>query len=232
VSQQLALNIRLREGATFAAYYPGPNQAAAHALKTFADQPGGLRQAYLWGAPATGKSHLLQAVCHQASTLGQAGVYLPLAQLQKAAQAEVLEDLDAIDAVCIDDIDAIAGRPVWERALFNLINTVRDAGHRLVLASQCNPAGMRLGLADLKSRLLWGPVFHLKTLDDETKLAALKICAYQRGLRLKDDAARYLLNNWRRDMGALLEALETLDHASLAAQRRVTIPFIKTVLGL
>jgi DnaA family protein len=79
---------------------------------------------------------------------------------------------------------------------------------------------------------LWGPVFHLKTLDDETKLAALKICAYQRGLRLKDDAARYLLNNWRRDMGALLEALETLDHASLAAQRRVTIPFIKTVLGL
>jgi DnaA family protein len=91
---------------------------------------------------------------------------------------------------------------------------------------------MELQLPDLKSRLSWGPVFHLIALDDETKLAALKARAGKRGLELKDGAARYLLNNWRRDIGSLLEALERLDHASLAAQRRVTVPFIKTVLGL
>lgn len=231
MSQQLALNIRLREGATFAAYYAGPNQAVAHALRSLADQPDGSRQAYLWGAPATGKSHLLQAMCHQASTLGRASVYLPLARF-KSAQTQVLEDLHDMNVVCIDDINAIAGRLAWERALFNLINAVRDAGHRLALASRCNPTGMTLALPDLKSRLSWGPVFHLKALDDETKLTALKARAGQRGLELRDDAGHYLLNNWRRDMGSLLEALERLDHASLAAQRRVTIPFIKTVLAL
>lgn len=231
MSQQLALNIRLREQATFAVYFPGPNEAAVHALQTLVRKPGADRQMYLWGASGTGKSHLLQAVCHRMSTLEQSSVYLPLAQLQEA-DAEALEGLGEIQAVCIDDIDVIAGRPAWERALFNLINAVRDAGHCLVLASTGNGAGMALKLADLRSRLSWGAVFHLKALDDTAKLTLLKARAKQCGLELKDDPARYLLNNCRRDTGSLLDALKRLDAASLVAQRRVTIPFIKSALGL
>jgi DnaA family protein len=231
VSQQLALNIRLREGATFTAYYPGPNEAAVNAIEALADEHSNIQQAYLWGATATGKSHLLQAVCHRMSQLGRSCIYVPLAQFN-AADAGALEDLWYIWGVCIDDVDAIAGRPAWERALFNLINDVRGARHRLVLASKGNPVGMTLTLPDLQSRLLWGPVFHLKALDDEAKLAALKARARQCGLALKSEAARFLLNNCRRDLGSLLAALSRLDEASLAAQRRVTIPFIKSVLGL
>jgi len=231
VSQQLALNIRPRARATFAAYYPGPNQAAVHALKTEINGPGGVQQVCLWGALGTGKSHLLQAVCHAASASGHASVYLPLAHFD-ATQAGVLEDLNGIRIVCIDDVDVIIGRPQWEQALFNLVNAVRDAGHRLILGSRSNPAGLALELADLKSRLLWGPVFHLKTLDDETRLVALQARAESQGLELKNEAARYLLNNWRRDIGSLLNALDRLDRASLAAQRRVTIPFIKSILDL
>jgi DnaA-homolog protein len=115
--------------------------------------------------------------------------------------------------------------------LFNLINTVRDADHCLVLASRANPASIAVKLKDLQSRLTWGPVFHLRSLDDAAKFALLKVRAKSSGLELKDDAARYLLNNCRRDVGSLLSALKRLDAASLAAQRRVTIPFIKSVLG-
>lgn len=230
MSQQLALNIRLRAEATFAAYYPARNEAAVHALQTMAEEPGGARQAYLWGAAGTGKSHLLQAVCHRTSARGQRSVYLPLAQL-RTIDADVLEDLGEVHAVCIDDVDAIAGCSRWEHALFNLINAVRDANHRLVLASKDNAAGLPLKLADLHSRLVWGPVFHLNALDDMAKLALLKARARESGLALRDDVARYLLHNCRRDTGSLLDALARLDAASLVAQRRVTIPFIKEVLG-
>jgi len=231
VSEQLALNIRLHAGATFEAYYAGPNQAAVRAIQTLIDAREGACQAYLWGSAATGKSHLLQAVCHRMDELGRSCVYLPLAQFE-ASDAGVLEDLCGIHAVCIDDIDAVAGLSTWERALFNLINVVRAAGHRLVMTSKANPAGIALELPDLKSRLLWGPVFHLKALDDEAKLATLKARAGQCGLELKSDAARFLLNTCRRDLGSLLGALARLDKAALAAQRRVTIPFIKSVLDL
>lgn len=229
--QQLALNIRLREEATFAAYYPGPNEAVSHALQTTGDDPRAAKQIYLWGASGIGKSHLLQAVCHRMSTRDRSCVYLPLAKFA-ARQARVLEDLGDIHAVCVDEVDAIVGLPDWERALFNLVNAVREADHCLVLASQGNPASIALKLKDLQSRLTWGPVFHLKPLDDAAKLALLKVRAKESGLELKDDAASYLLNNRRRDVGSLLNALEQLDAASLVAQRRMTIPFIKSVLEL
>ncbi|MBA2491036.1 MAG: DnaA regulatory inactivator Hda [Gammaproteobacteria bacterium] len=228
---QLALNIRLREGATFAAYHADTNQDAVHAISALAEARDPPRQAYVWGGPATGKSHLLQAVCHRASLQRRSSVYLPLAQFD-AAQADVLDDLFDIEAVCIDDIDVTVGHAAWEHALFNAINTTLNAGHCLVLASRDNPAHLTPDLRDLRSRLLWGPVFHLKPLDDAGKLDALKARAKECGLELKDDAGRFLLNNCRRDLPSLFAALARLDRASLAAQRRVTIPFIKSVLHL
>jgi DnaA family protein len=229
--RQLALNVRPRDGASFLAYHAGPNEAAVHALESFASKAADIQQAYVWGAPGTGKSHLLQAVCHSMHQLGRSCVYLPLAQFE-SAQAEVLDDLAHLQTVCIDDIDAIAGSNRWERGLFNLINGLRQAGHRLLLASKPKPAAIPFGLADLKSRLTWGPVFHLKALDDEAKLAALKTRAGQRGLELKDEVGRFLLNNYQRDLSSLLSLFSRLDEASLAAQRRLTIPFIKSVLNL
>ncbi len=227
---QLTLNVRLREEATFAAYYAGPNATASHALQIAAEGAGAAKQIYLWGPPDTGKSHLLQAVCHRSSTLERSSVYLPLTQFG-SADARVLDDLGAIQAVCIDEVDVVAGCSNWEKALFNLINTVRDSDHRLVLASRASPANIALRLKDLQSRLTWGPVFHLRSLDDAAKMALLRVRARASGLELKENAARYLLNSCRRDIGSLLSALKRLDAASLAAQRRMTIPFIKSVLG-
>jgi DnaA-homolog protein len=231
VSRQLTLNLRPRDEATFAKFHPGANRAAVHALVALAGMPGGAQQMYLWGARGIGKSHLLQAVCHQAALQRRGCVYLPLAQFE-ALDAGLLDGLGAIDTVCIDDLDAVAGLAAWERGLFNLINAVRDAGHRLVLASTQNPAHMALMLPDLGSRLVWGPVFYLRALDDATRLDLLKARAAQYGLELKDEVGRFLLNNYQRDAGSLLAALARLNEASLAAKRRLTIPFIKSVLGL
>jgi DnaA family protein len=47
---------------------------------------------------------------------------------------------------------------------------------------------------------------------------------------LPAETARYLQRRFPRDMRSLCEVLDTLDDAAFAAQRRITVPFIKQIL--
>ena len=67
-------------------------------------------------------------------------------------------------------------------------------------------------------------------LDDNEKLLVLQYRARQRGIFLSDDVAKYLLNHLSREMKSLIISLDTLDKASIIAQRKITIPFIKETL--
>jgi DnaA family protein len=69
-------------------------------------------------------------------------------------------------------------------------------------------------------------------LDDEQKQAALQFRARARGLVLNDEVAAYIIQRLPRDMNELFWQLNRLDHASLAEQRKLTIPFVKKILGL
>lgn len=231
-SSQLVLNVRLRSGATFSTYHIGPNAEAVNSLVALTHRVAGSgpaqSQMFLWGAPATGKSHLLQALCHEFSRQDMSVVYLPL-KMFKNEDAAILNDLGELALVCIDDVDVILNRFKWEMALFNLINVLKQTENTLVFASRQNPSYLTPRLPDLKSRLVWGPVFKLQSLDDEGKLKALQAHASQRGIDLTDEVGRYLLNNFPRDLISLLEVLDRLDESSLAAKRRLTIPFIKSV---
>jgi len=74
------------------------------------------------------------------------------------------------------------------------------------------------------------PAFHLQALDDAQRVAALQLRARHRGLDLPDESVRYLLTRSKRDMRSLYELLDKLDLEALRAQRRLTIPFVKSVL--
>jgi len=222
---QLPLGIGLKDAATFDNFYTAGNELVIEALQQGTD-----RMLYLWGPPGCGKSHLLQALCHATAANGQSPVYLPLQELMALAP-ELLEGLERQVLIAIDDIQVIAGMPQWEEALFHLYNRVRDHGHRLVVSATVAPAGLALTLPDLASRLGWGPVFQLAFLTDTDKQAALQMRARRRGLEMGDEVAEYLLRRCPRDMDSLFSLLNQLDRASLAAQRRLTIPFVREVLG-
>ena len=89
---------------------------------------------------------------------------------------------------------------------------------------------MHLNLADLKSRMASGLTFELHELTGVEKIAGLKLRAQLRGLDLNDQAAQFLLHHYARDTKNLFVMLDRLDKAALAAQRKLTIPFIKSVL--
>ena len=225
--KQIPLGIGLREGVTFAAFHPGSNQEVLHAL----DQ-GEQQFIYLWGSAGSGKSHLLQALVNQAAQRGERSAYLPLREASGLAP-DYLRDLEQLALICIDDMDRIAGQSCWEEALFHLYNRIRtSATTRLVLTAHSAPGGLSVTLPDLRSRLSWGLVLKLTPLDDAAKLAVLQQRARARGMELPLEVGRYLLQRVSRDMGTLSCWLERLDESSLAAQRKLTIPFVRKLLLL
>ena len=221
---QIPLDIQLSDYATFDNFYPGGNRELLALLKGFSEPI-----IYFWGGNATGKSHLLQAMCHFAQLQGKRAMYLPLSS-GEISPVDAMKGLEVFDLVCIDDIEVLnQNRPAQEK-LFHLLNRLRDANKLVRISAHSAPDALGFLLKDLVSRLQWGPVVHMSSLDDEEKLRALQLRATNRGIELADGVAEYLLKNVPRDLHTLFSLLDKLDIASLQAQRRLTIPFVKTML--
>lgn len=223
MNQQLTLGIHLRDDATFDNYYSGDNEQVIHNLKA-QEEP----YVFLFGESGTGKSHLLQAACHEIGKEGLPVVYLPLAE--EGLMPAMLDGLENMSLIALDDIQSVAGDEDWEHALFNLYNRVRDKEGSMLVSSNEPLASLNIQLADLRSRLSWGPIFKLTSLSDKEKQLALQQRAKNRGLDLADEVVTYLLKRSPRDMNSLFTLFETLDKASMVEKRKLTIPFIKDYL--
>lgn len=228
VPSQLPLPISLEAGATFENFYAASNQAAVEALMQLA-RAGGERALFLWGGDGRGKSHLLQAACRLADISGRRAIYLPMTQAA-LLDPQVAENLDSYALVGVDDIHRVAGIEPWQRALFVLFNALAEKGGSFVATARNAPNAIKRLLPDLASRLAWGPVFQLAPLTDEEKIIALKQRASRRGFELPDDTAHFLLKRQQRDMYTLCATLDALDTASLVAQHKLTLPFVKSLL--
>ena len=222
--QQIPLRIGLRDSATFDNFYPGPNAAVLHALQA-AREP----FIYIGGPRGSGRSHLLQAACHAVGEAGGQAAYLPLADCL-ALTPQLLEGMEQMALVAIDDVELLAANAAWELALFHLYNRVREVGNRMIVSANAAPAALGITLPDLQSRLGWGPVFQLKPLEDRERGDALRMRARQRGMELPMEVADYLLTHASREMHDLFVLLEKLDEGSLAAQRKLTIPFVRSFI--
>jgi DnaA family protein len=225
--RQIPLSLRLPDRAVFTTFLPARNaQALEHARRVASGAQPGLT--WLCGPTGVGKTHLLQAVCATASERMRAG-YVPLAELAPLGVG-VLEGLE-LQCLCLDDIDAVAGNAAWERAIFALLHEAEEGGRALVLAARVPPALVPWALQDLGSRCAAATVFQLRVLDESEQQVALQLRARVRGFELPEETLQWLQRRFPRDMRALYALLDTLDEAALAAQRRLTIPFIREVLG-
>ncbi len=221
---QLPLQLRFPSHQRFEDFEVSNNGAAVAAARAVAD---GGPSAYLTGPASSGKSHLLIAAC-QAAARAQ---YLPLGHLAEQA-ANALSAVLAPGLVAIDEVDALAEDPLAQIALFDLFNRVRDAGGTMLLAARVTPLRLPLELPDLVSRLASLPTFDLAPLDDDARRAALIRHANRRGLDLDDAVLDFLFRRQARDLSALMRLLDRIDRESLAAQRRVTVPFLRRMIGL
>jgi DnaA family protein len=225
--EQLPLGVRLRTSSTFATFHVGENAALVAALRARA-RDSGLAPVWVWGAPGVGRTHLLQATCALATEHGASAAYLPL-RAEWLAPA-MLAGLEQLALVCLDDVDAVTGDHAWERALFVLYNDLAERGGRLVCSAGVAPGAARIALPDLASRFGASLVWQVRALSEAEIPLALQARAAALGLELPDETAQYLLRRLPRGFAELCEVLDRLDGAALARQRRLTVPFVRSVL--
>jgi DnaA family protein len=225
--RQLPLRVRLHDRALFASYLPGPNAQVSAQLAELAGQQ---RSGFWWlcGPEGSGKTHLLQALCTAAGASAQ---YVPLSELAAYGPA-ALTEWHGARWLCLDEAGAVIGNAEWERALFAVYRDCEERGASLLIAAREAPPQLSFALPDLASRCAAGSRLTLRALHEHEQLAALRLRAQQRGFDLPDETARYLQRRLPRDMRSLFAVLDELDVAALAAQRRLTVPFIKDVLAL
>ncbi len=228
VTAQLPLTLRWPRRQRFEHFHPGANAAALASVRRAAEEPGA-PWPFVAGATGSGKTHLLVAACRQASARGRHVQYLPLASLGATAETAIRNSAGA-DLLAVDDVQAVAGGAAVEHALFDLYNRARAEGVTLLFAARETPSQLALGLPDLRSRLGACTLAMLKPLDERERREVLRAHAEARGIRLDDVVLDWLFTHQARDLGALHELLERIDVASLAAHRRVTIPFLRDLL--
>ena len=225
---QLPLALRYPPDQRFETYVAAPAGALAqlHALAQTANAD----WLYLVGPAGVGKTHLALAACAAAEAAGRRSAYLPL----KAASGRLHDALDAFhgEVIALDGLDAIAGTRDDEIALFDFHNRARSAGIAVLYTAQAAPDALDLSLPDLRSRLGQCTRITLSLLDEDGRRDVLRERAQRRGLVLDDAALDWLLRRVDRDLASLTTLLDRLDRASLAAQRRITVPFLRQTLGV
>jgi len=224
---QLPLALRYPPDQRLESFIGAPDGALAQ-LRAAAT--GGSRDwVYLVGPAGSGKTHLALAVCAAAEQAGRGSAYLPL-QHAAGRLGDALEALEGRDVVALDGLDAIAGQRGDEVALFDFHNRARAAGVTLLYTASAAPDALGLVLPDLRSRLSQCGRIMLDALDDDGRGAVLRERAIRRGLALDQAAIDWLLTRTGRDVAGLVVLLDRLDRESLAAKRRITVPFLRKVL--
>lgn len=235
---QLPLALRYPPDQRFDTFVAAPG---AIALLRAQATGGGDGCSYLCGAAGTGKTHLALAACAAVESAAEpAGspareaaarrsAYLPLASAA-GRLGDALHALHDNDFIALDGLDAVAGRREDELALFEFHNRARDAGKAVLYTARLLPEALPLVLPDLRSRLSQCTRIALAPLDDGSRREVLRLRAQRRGLAIEDAAIDWLLRRADRDLSSLTALLDRLDQASLAAQRRITVPFLRQVL--
>ena len=228
MAQQIPFSFARFDRFGFDSYLPGQNeQIIAHLRRLVTGDEA--KNLYLWGGAGSGKSHLLQAVCTSASAQGKNPAYIPLLDIHRFAPP-MLAGLENLDLVCIDALENLAGKENWELAVFHLFNRLRERQRPCIMAALHSPSGLAVSLPDLKSRLSWDVVYQLQSLTEQQRVEVLRQRARLRGLELPEEVIAYLMKRVCRDMPSLLGWLDKLDDASLAAHKKLTVPFVRQLL--
>jgi DnaA family protein len=224
---QLAFPLGGNDKASFDNYLHGQNTELVNAIKASVR---GLDTSllYFYGPHNSGKSHLMFAALSLAKIEGIDASYVSLSDNYVAP--EMLSVIDMSSLVLVDNADAWAGDRDKERALFTLFEQIKHAGGQLLISASQMSEAAGFAIPDLVSRLSSGLIYAVTALSEEQQFDALKMRASHRGLSISDEAMKYLLTRMTRDTGEIFELLERIDHASLAEQRRVTIPFLQSLL--
>jgi DnaA family protein len=228
MSLQFPLQFEFQANKGFDTFYAATNAEIISELHALIANKGE-RHIFVYGDQGYGKSHLLQASCQLAHQSGMNPFYYPFNK-RKLPTLAMFDGLEHVELVCFDDVDEIAGLLDWEQAFLNFFNQHLENNHRLILSARIHPEDIDIKLPELKALLMSGLSLKLKPLADEESVSALICKAKSMGLTITPKVGHFLLSHYASDLPSLWILLGQLDKATLSAQRKLTIPFLKQIL--
>ena len=211
---------------TFESFHSSSNKVVIDSIKDDKN-----KLFWIAGLQGSGKTHILQATINYMDNGINRLLYLPMRE-SKDFTPDILDNLDQFDLVAIDDIENVIGDFSWEEQLLILYEELIHTKSRILISSSDTPQGLSFKLPDLASRFSLGLVDRLKPMNEEQMIEAISLHAKVRGFNLPQDVAKYLISRVPRDVSVLVDIIKLLDYESLSKQRKLTIPFIKTVLDI
>ena len=215
----MLLDLKPEQPPTLNNFVIGANTELVQRLRCLGDARS-FEALYLWGPPACGKSHLLEATAELAR--GQRPV-----ALLRGAEAGAELSLASGSLLVIDDVEELAAEA--QIALFRAFNAARFLGLALLLAGTEPPLRLELR-EDLRTRIGQTLIYEIQPLSDEQKATALQRHATARGMLIEPPVLQYLLRHGRRDLSSLMATLDSLDRASLEQKRPPTVPLLRELM--
>lgn len=228
MSLQFPLQFEFQANKGFDTFYPATNADIITELHELISGQGE-QHIFIYGDAGYGKSHLLQASCQLAHKNGINPFYYPFNK-RRLPPLTMFDGLEQIKLVCFDDVDEIVGLLDWEQAFLNFFNQHLENNHRLILSANAHPDDLNIKLPDLKTQLMSSLALKLQPLADEESVSALICKASYMGLTISPKVGHFLLSHYASDLPSLWILLGQLDKATLSAQRKLTIPFLKQIM--
>jgi DnaA family protein len=216
---QLLLDLKPEQIPSLDNFVAGTNAELVGRLAALAD-PGNFDLIYLWGAPGSGRSHLLGAVARAAATRRTT-------RLIEGHRADADMHVPPGGLLVVDDVERLDADA--QVALFRAFNAARLVGLAVLLSGPVPPLQLQLR-EDLRTRIGQCLIYEVKPLTDDEKSAALARHALLRGMKIDAGLVNYLLRHGRRDLPSLMTVLDALDRATLEQQRPATLPLLKEVM--
>jgi chromosomal replication initiation ATPase DnaA len=217
VPRQLALALPHAESFARDDFLTGAsNEAALATIERWPDWAD--RVLALTGPEGAGKSHLAAIWAEKAGARRVSARAL--------GETDLLHAL-ATGALVVED----ASDELDERALFHLLNLVREEDGYLLLTARTPPATWGVALPDLASRLRAVPVVTVSAPDDALLRAVMVKLFADRQLAVDETLIAYLATRIERSFAVARETVERLDREALRQKRGVTRALAAELLG-
>lgn len=195
---------RLNPKYMFETFVIGSSNRFAHAASVaVAESPAkAYNPLFIYGSSGLGKTHLLHAIGHYATTLGTARSvrYVSTEEFTNDFINSLRDDKTSafqrryrdVDILLIDDIQFLENRERTQEEFFHTFNTLHNANKQIVVTSDRSPRQLATLEDRMRTRFEWGLLADIQPPDLETRIAILQKKAAQERMYAPPDVLEFI----------------------------------------
>ena len=240
------IGMHLNPAYTFNTFVTGKSNELAHAIAKNVSQSvikgevSDYNPLFLHGGVGLGKTHLMNAICHDILQKRPESriLYTTSEQFTNDLVNSIKDDRNQefrdkyrnVDILLIDDIQFIGGKENTQEEFFHTFNALYQDNKHIVITSDRPPKELYTLEERLRSRFESSGIHEINPPDFETRIAILKKKADRIGVEIPEDIYRYIAENITSNIRELEGAVKMIKSYHNLMNREVTMELAKEVL--